>query len=93
MYRINWSGMESAFLRKTLELQVFKKGEFVDVTVASCGQMHRKFSSVNKSENNFISFCCPLLQDGTFRDTERSGRAVRPQGSVRERGFKIKKVK
>lgn len=33
------------------------------------------------------------MQDGTFRDTERSGRAVRPQGSVRERGFKIKKVK
>ena len=33
------------------------------------------------------------MQDSTFRDTERSGQAVRPQGSVRERGFKIKKVK
>lgn len=86
-------GWKVLFLRKTLELQVFKKVRPVDVTVATCGQMHRKFSSVNKSENNFISFCCPLMQDGTFRDTERSGQAVRPQGSVRERGFKIKKVK
>ena len=28
-----------------------------------------------------------------LRDTERSGRAVALQGTVRERGFKIKKVK
>lgn len=89
-------GWKMLFLRKTVELQVFKMVRPVDVTVATCGQMQRnsyQWTSQKTISFLFVVLWCRTVLSGTQKGQDKLwGRRARSE-SVALRSKRLSEAK